>query len=98
MFADARTAARIDRAEARLSLDLAKAIPGAWAREIGGGAAVYARPRSPINKLIGAGFDGALDAAELEEVEAACRARGEGVRAELSELADPAALAQLVAR
>lgn len=104
MFVDAATAARIDRVEARFSV----AIAGALARpdpahppritRFESGAAVYARPGSPINKLIGAGFDGPLDDAILTEIEASWTLRGEPVRVELASLASPEAAAQLGAR
>ncbi len=91
MFADKLLAARIDGAEARLSSGLALArrpetrpvvLP------ICGGLAVYAGPASPVNKLIGLGFDGPLDLTSLAEVEREWRDRDEPVRIELSILAD----------
>ena len=103
MFIDAVTAARIDRAEAGLSIAIAgfarAADPGSgqvW--ELGGGAAVLVRPGSPINKVIGVGFTGPIDERALVEVEAAWHRHGEPVRVELASVAAVEALAQLGAR
>src|SRR5512139_1070239 len=92
MFVDARLAARIDRIEVRVSHAVAAAIDGAYVIEIGDGAAVFARNGSPLNKVIGAGFDGPLDEAVLARIE---RAWTEPVRVELAALASPDAAAQL---
>lgn len=56
---------------------------------ISGGMSVYGGPNSPMNKVIGLGFDGPIDLAALEEVEREWGARDEAVRVELSILADP---------
>ena len=64
----------------------------------GDGAAVFAGPDSPTNKIIGAGFDAVLDSAVLEDVEARFAARGARLQAEISVLAMPEVHAQLVAR
>src|SRR5688500_7022340 len=103
MFVESALAARIDRAEARLSQGVAQAlaatgVPEVLVTPIAGGVAVYARPSSPMNKLIGCGFDGAVDERELAAVESAWRARGEPVRLELSTLVDASVLAGLAAR
>lgn len=95
MFVDATTAVRIDRVEARLSLACAGPIADSLAIPLEGGAAVFARPGSPINKIIGAGFTGPLDPDALADIEARWRARGEPVRVELASLAAPAAADQL---
>lgn len=104
MFADAVLAARIDQAEARLSEAVATALRDhdAAARAtivpVAGGAAVFARRGSPMNKLIGAGFDAPLDDATLDAIEAAWTERGEPVRVELATLAHPEAAERLSAR
>ena len=96
MFADATLAARIDKAESRLTSGAAEAIRDAGLQKrvmiipIAGGKAVYAGPAAPMNKLIGLGFDGPLDLSVLNEVEREWRDRTEPVRVELSILADPA--------
>jgi GNAT superfamily N-acetyltransferase len=94
MFADRVLAARIDRAEGRLCVDIAVSARAlhpdraTLAVPISGGVAVYAGPSSPTNKVIGLGFDGPIDASALEEVEARWRERSEPVRIELAVLAD----------
>ncbi len=98
---DTATAARIDRAESRLSIAIAgAAAPPCFnlVTPLAGGAAVLVRVGSPINKVIGAGFDGPLDMAALADIEAAWHARGEPVRVEVSSLASAAAAEQLGAR
>ena len=95
MFADATLAARIDRAETRLTSGAAEAIRDSGLQKrvliipIAGGQAVYAGPAAPMNKLIGVGFDGPLDLSVLNEVEREWRDRAEPVRVELSILAHP---------
>jgi hypothetical protein len=95
MFADAALAARIDRAEARMCAHIAESIrvsnPEATPsiRPISGGQAVYVGPSSPVNKVIGLGFDNDLDLAALERIEREWGDRGEPVRIEMSVLTDP---------
>jgi GNAT superfamily N-acetyltransferase len=94
MFADAALAARIDRAEGRFVASVAGALGArrtdlrTLIQPIAGGTSVYAGPNSPMNKVIGLGFDGPIDPEALEEVEREWRARDEAVRIELSILAD----------
>lgn len=95
MFADTALAARIDRAEARLSAGVAEVVGARRADyrtivlPLSGGLAVYASPNSPVNKVIGIGFDGPLDPDALATIEEEWRTRNEAVRFELSVLADP---------
>jgi len=103
MFADAALAARIDRTEARLCARLVMAAPahstgGPFVLPLDGGLALFAGPRSPMNKVIGFGFDGELDLQELAAIEERWAERGEPVRIELSILADPAVVAKLSER
>jgi len=56
---------------------------------IGAGVAVFAKPGSPVNKVIGLGIDAAVTEADLAAVEEAFRVRGEDTRVELSTLARP---------
>jgi GNAT superfamily N-acetyltransferase len=96
MFADSSLAALIDRAEGRMCAGLCRYVASirpairTLVSDIAGGCAVYAGPRSPMNKMIGIGFDGPLDIDVLEEIEAEWRDRDEPVRVELSVLADVA--------
>src|SRR3954447_15209760 len=94
MFATADLAARIDRAEARLCGSIAEAVrrraPDLRAAvfEIAGGAAVFAGPESPTNKMIAVGFDGLPAAADLDRVEREFAGRRAALQAEVSTLAD----------
>jgi ribosomal protein S18 acetylase RimI-like enzyme len=94
MFTDAALAARIDRADARSAADLAAGVRArhpddrTLVRPFAGGLAVYTSPRSPLNKVIGLGFDGPIDLGELAEIEREWHARREPLRIELSILAD----------
>jgi GNAT superfamily N-acetyltransferase len=104
MFADTVMAARIDRAEARMCAHIAQSMrvtkPGfpPAVLPVSGGQSVYAGPSSPINKVIGLGFDTDLDITALERIEREWRDRGEPVRIELSILANPTVGAALTAR
>jgi GNAT superfamily N-acetyltransferase len=100
MFADTTLAARIDRAEGRLVGQMAtearsSAGSGPIILPISGGISVFAGPRSPMNKVIGLGFDTALDVEALREIEDRWREREEPVRIELSTLTDPAVAGEL---
>jgi GNAT superfamily N-acetyltransferase len=94
MFADAALAARIDRAEGRFVASVAGALGArrtdlrTLIQPIAGGTSIYAGPNSPMNKVIGLGFDGPIELEALEEVEREWHARDEAVRIELSILAD----------
>jgi hypothetical protein len=104
MFCPADLAARIDRAEARQMIAIAHGAAAAddtlrpFVVRVGRGAAIYAGPGSPTNKMIGIGFGEGLDAAVLDDVEARFAACGARLQAEVSVLADPAAHAQLIGR
>jgi len=93
MFVDTTTALRIEQAEAKLTRAVTEAVlasgraPKAVLRTLGGGVASYLRPESPMNKLIGLGFDTPIEPAALADIEQEWRARGELVRVELSTLA-----------
>jgi GNAT superfamily N-acetyltransferase len=98
MFCSADLAASIDRAEARLMIAIARE---AGARDaglrpfvvpVGRGAAIYAGPGAPSNKMIG------VDAAVLDAIEADFAARDAALQAEVSVLAEPELHAQLAAR
>lgn len=104
MFASIALAARIDRAEARLTESVAGAVMAtvpearAFVRAIGGGVAAFAGPSSPMNKMIGVGFEGALSDARLQEIEDLFREREAPLQAEVATLADPALAAELTKR
>jgi len=104
MFADVTLAVRLERAEARLSADIAEAIlrggrePACFVEPIGGGVAVFGGQGSPVNKVIGLGFGGAVQPERLEAVEGLFAARRSPVQAEVATLADPTLHATLGAR
>lgn len=104
MFCSPALATAIDRAEGRFCAAIAQAAPGVadgadlLLAPVGGGLAVFAATDSPMNKIIGAGFDGLVDDAELDRVERHFAARGARLQAEVATLADPALHRQLCAR
>lgn len=95
ILADTNLAARIEHAEARLSMAFAEvakkhgSAAGAFSMPLGRGAAVYAGPDSPINKVIGIGFDDGPDEPTLAEIERRFFERDSPVQAEISTLASP---------
>lgn len=94
LTASTALAARIDRAELTLVMGMADAMRATGAHvdawPIGGSFAVLGEADSPFNKLIGLGFDGLPDAAELDAIERGHAARRARLQVELSTLADPA--------
>jgi ribosomal protein S18 acetylase RimI-like enzyme len=104
MFADARLARRIERAEMQLTTDLACALErrypddGIFVRPLAGGVAAFGGVGSPVSKVIGVGFEGPMDEAALDEVEREYRARGERARMEVATLADASVGALLTRR
>lgn len=104
MFCSADLAARIDCAEARMMIAIAHAAGARDAAlqpfvvEVGQGAAIFAGPGSPTNKMIGIGFGEPLDPAVLDDLEARFAARDARFQAEVSVLAEPRTHADLVAR
>jgi GNAT superfamily N-acetyltransferase len=103
-FVSTDLAARIDRAEARLSASIGQAVcerktsRDAFVEEIGGGVAVYTGPSSPMNKMIGIGFGTALPDDGLEHIEEQFKSRAALLQAEVSTLADPEVAARLTRR
>jgi GNAT superfamily N-acetyltransferase len=97
VFASIDLARRIEQAEARLTAAIAGSVPSGVLRAVGGGVAALARPGSPLNKVIGLGFE-PLDDGAIAEIESLWLERGEPVRVELSTLADPEIAARLAAR
>lgn len=95
IFCSQELAARLEQDEVD---KLAAAVVAARRRDPGGaffseplagGRALWGGPHSPLNKIAGLGFGGALDPAALAAIEAAYRERGSAVRVELSNLGDP---------
>ena len=95
MFATASLAARIERAECTMLMELARAAAARLGRgevivaPIAGGVAVHTGPGSPANKLAGLGFDALPPAAELEAIEEAFALRRAPLQVEFASLGDP---------
>ena len=94
LFGSSALAARIERAESRLCADgteqaKRRGVREAFVRPLAGGAAAFAGPGSPFNKVAGLGFAGPVDERDLVAVEAAYAERGAPLRVELSCLGDP---------
>ncbi|MFD3428262.1 GNAT family N-acetyltransferase [Nocardia fluminea] len=105
MFCDTGMAGRIERMETeaiagavRTGLRSATSATGGFAQEIAGGAACFAGPNSPLNKVVGVGFAGVPSTARWEAVERAYAEVGAPVQVELAHLADPRIGAELTAR
>ena len=102
LFCDEALAARIERAETELIVTTAGAArtrdPDGFAIPVAGGAAVFAEPGSPMNKVVGLGFGGPPDPAALDRIERAYAARGAPTQVELAHLVDPDIAAALTDR
>ncbi len=93
-FVDIATAARIEQAEARALAG----IPAATTHDLPEGIAIFVRPGSPFNKLLGGGITAPFAHAQLVAAERLFSARGERLRIELCSLAAPATYEQLANR
>ena len=95
LFAGTDLAERIENAERTLISEATAAAArrnpaaGAFATPMAGGVAAWAGPGSPLNKVAGLGFGGAVDEAELAAIERAYGERGCPVQVELSTAAEP---------
>jgi ribosomal protein S18 acetylase RimI-like enzyme len=103
MFATATLAARIERVECSMLVELAASAAHRHAetpflQPVGGGVALHIGVESPSNKLAGLGFGDAPDAATLDVIEQAFAARGTALQAEVSSLADPSVVRTLARR
>ncbi len=107
LFCDVALAERIERAEARLIASGSQAAHRRTADATGtqgfvipvaGGVASFAEEGSPLNKVVGLGFEEVPDPAAMEEIEQAFAARGSPVQVELAHLVDPAIGVQLTGR
>jgi GNAT superfamily N-acetyltransferase len=97
LFADLTLARRIERAECRLTTDVAQLIqarassPGVFMASLAGGVAVHVGDEAPFNKAIGLGLEGSFDEAAQEGLAAIERefdARHAPLQVELATLAD----------
>ncbi|MGW6701466.1 GNAT family N-acetyltransferase [Nocardia sp. NPDC055049] len=105
MFCDTGMAGRIERMETEAiaggvnaGLRGATTTTGGFTQEIAGGAACFAGPNSPLNKVVGVGFTVVPSTAQWEAVEQAYAEVGAPVQVELAHLADPRIGAELTAR
>lgn len=103
MFCDTALAARVERAEATLIGDAARASAARLARapfvlELCGGVAACTEPGSPLCKVAGLGFDEVPSDAAWREVEQAYDEREVEVVVEVSSLARPEIVHELSAR
>jgi GNAT superfamily N-acetyltransferase len=104
VFASASLARRIERAEAGLIAEGARAanrrVPEGQVivRELNGGVAAYVEAGAPFNKVAGVGFDGVPSPETLEQLEREYASRQESPRFEVSTLADPAVVQVLTRR
>jgi GNAT superfamily N-acetyltransferase len=95
LFCDVALAARIERVEVQLIEASSKAAhqrrpeANGFVIPLAGGVASFADDNSPYNKVVGLGFAGMPDAAELDQVEQAFAANGAPVQIELAHLVDP---------
>lgn len=89
MFVDVTVAKRVEQAESRLGRAVVSNIEGAKIVDVDGGISAYARPGSPVNKMIALGFDGPVELAAAEAI------WEEPPRIEASTLASPAFFASL---
>jgi len=104
MFASIELGRRIEGAEVRMMTAIAERArvtgpaDAVVLEALGGGVATFVRPHAPMNKLIGVGFDGPLDADRLAAVERAFAVRQAPLQVELATLASCAAAQQFAAR
>ncbi|MEV6555812.1 GNAT family N-acetyltransferase [Nocardia sp. NPDC051756] len=102
LFAGTDLAARIERVERSLIEEGARAAaqrePRVLVLPVGSGAAVWAGPGSPLDKVVGVGMGDEFDDGTLDEVEAAFAERDTPVQFEVSTLADPAVVERLTRR
>ncbi len=102
LFCGVELARRIEKAESDLIVAATRSAGDRGADglvlPVAGGFACFAEAESPMNKLVGLGFDGVPDEAVLGEIERAFAARGSETRVELSNLADPEITALLSGR
>ncbi|MFG1935021.1 GNAT family N-acetyltransferase [Mycobacterium sp. NPDC048908] len=103
VFGSTHLAERIERVETQMitaATEFARQRVGAgvFVIPIAGGAACYAEDGSPLNKVVGLGFEGVPDGDAIDGIEREFAARGVPTQVELSNLADPAIGAALTAR
>jgi ribosomal protein S18 acetylase RimI-like enzyme len=104
MFASIELGRRIEAAEARMMVAIAERARAQGPADavvvepLDGGVATFVRPDAPMNKVIGIGFDGALDDERLAAVERAFAVRRAPLQVELATLASHEAAQQFARR
>ena len=95
LFATTTLASQIERAECAMLTESVRAVSARHPTRntmvvpLAGGTATYSGEGSPLNKVVGLGFQGGVDATELAAVERLYAERGSPVQIEVSTLADP---------
>lgn len=101
LFATTTLAARVEKAEAAIAAEFARAArvrgKDVMLEPIGGTTAVYGGPGEPFNKIAGLGF-APLDESALAALEARYDARQAEIRVEQATLADPSVAIALTRR
>jgi len=104
LFASVELASRVEAAERGLLIDSIASVErrrpdvDALVMPLAGGVAAIAERGSPLTKIVGLGFAGPVDEADLLDVERAFAQRGHPVQVELSSLADPSVALLLTRR
>jgi hypothetical protein len=100
LHATVELARRVDRAE----VDFCAVAGGYGLRggvqslEVGGGRALYGRPGSPLNKVLGLGLEGPVSDADLDRIEAFYARHNAPVQIELCPIAPPDLAPRLASR
>lgn len=103
-FISIERAKDIERSDVRLLGDAAVAVRAhredadVVSIDVGSGLATWSSPGSPFNKIAGLGFDDAIPGAALDHVEEEWAKRKTPVQIDLSSLAQPQAIEQLIKR
>lgn len=98
MFCDIELATRIERAETDTITAGSSRYPDGFVVPLAGGAASFAAPDSPLNKLVGLGFAGLPSETDLDGIEEDLAVRATPAQAEICSLADPAVAELLTER
>jgi GNAT superfamily N-acetyltransferase len=95
---DLGLAQRLEAAEAANGFAMAGAFAGGEARAFLGGCALFAGPGSPVSHAVGIGMNGAVSAAEFDELEEFFRSRGAACAIDLCPMCDLTVLEQVQRR
>src|SRR4051794_14376000 len=98
IFADAALARRLEAAEAANALGSGRRPGFAVLEARSGGCAIFAGVESPLSHAVGIGLNGAVNEAEIGEIETFFRSRGAKVTFDVCPLADPRFVEALAGR